>query len=402
MTFLVFVVAMMMMLSIASSSSSSSCDESDQCTQPPGLTSPPAYLSATYTSARELFAAYEAYHREIVADPSRLATAPLVVFRVPGQGWANRLRTFASTYLFAVLSGRVFLVDWTNPVPLSTLIETVFPWDVALAQLSPAQLGHAHTYVCKGPYEGGGGKAKAWLLLEQQPLWSALAEHRVFVVTGYSAFTTAFHANPHVRTHMRLFDEECPLRTIFPYLVRPAPAVAAAMKPLADRMRANEVMALQLRLGSDTNYFQPGPVKGYVTPQVLAIYESNHAYDLWFDCAVQALRLDPKLLIFLATDNPAAVRRAKELFGANLLYYEAPIEHSGGIEKVKTESGQTKAMVDWFLLGEATVLYRTYWSTYGYTASLRTDVTTVSIPLQYTPKCTLPESFMPGEFTNHC
>lgn len=362
----------------------------------------PAYLDATYRSAGELFAAYESYHRSIVSDASRLATAPLVVFRVPGQGWANRLRTFASTFLFAVLSGRVFLVEWNSPVPLSTLIETAFPWDVSLAGLNLQQISAAHTYICKGPYEGGGGKASNWLMLEQQKLWTALPQHRVFVISGYSAFTTAFHANPHARVHMRLFDDECPLRNIFPYLVRPAPAVAAAMAPLAERMRANEVMALQLRLGSDTNYFQPGPLKNHITPKVLAIYESAHAYDLWYDCALQALRLDPKLLIFLATDNPAAVARAKELFGDSLLYYEAPIEHSGGIEKIKTESGQTKAMVDWFLLGEATVLYRTYWSTYGYTASLRTDVTTVTIPIQYTPKCTLPESFLPGEFTNHC
>jgi hypothetical protein len=394
----VFVCLLFASSSCAASSAESVCDAvSGMCSL-----RAPAYLSASYASAQELFDAYEAYHRAVLADGELLARVPLVVFRVPGQGWANRLRTFASTYLFAVLSGRVFLVDWNHPVPLERLIETVFPWSASLAGLTHVDLHRAHTYTCKGPYEGSGGKASSWLMLEQQPLWSVLPEHRIFGVSGYSAFTTAFHANPHAKPLMRLFDAECPLRDIFPYLVRPAPAVAAAMQPLLARMRSADVVALQMRLGSATNYFEAGPVKSYLTDDLLAKYKSDTAYELWFDCAFKAVRADPALLVFLATDNPAAVTRAKELFGANLLYYEAPIEHSGGIEKVKTDDGQTKAMVDWFLLGEASVLYRTYWSTYGYTASLRTGVTTVTIPLEYSPTCALPTKFLPGEFTNHC
>jgi hypothetical protein len=377
---------------------SSECDSTGRCT----LQAPSYLTDRTYASAQELFDAYEAYHRHIVSQPALLSRAPLVVFRVPGQGWANRLRTFASTYLFAVLSGRVFLVDWSHPVPLERLIEPAFPWSTALAGLTHVDIHKAYLYTCKGPYEGGGGKANNWLMLEQQPLWSVLPEHRIFAVSGYSAFTTAFHANPHVKSLMRLFDAECPLRDIFPYLVRPAPAVAAAMQPLLARMRSADVVALQMRLGSATNYFEPGPVKSYLTDELMAKYKSDTAYDLWFDCAVKAVRADPSLLVFVATDNPAAVAKAKELFGANLLYYEAPIEHTGGIEKVKTDDGQTKALVDWFLLGEASVLYRTYWSTYGYTASLRTGITTVTIPLEYSPTCALPEQFLPGEFTNHC
>lgn len=377
----------------------SSC-ESGQCSSGGG-DARPEYLQRAYASADELFGAYEAYHRAIVSDAARLKAAQLVVFRVPGQGWANRLRTFASTYLFAVLSGRVLLVDWSNPVPLERLVVEVFPWNVALAGLSAAELHAAHLWVCKGPYEGS-GKVETWKMLEQQPLWSVLAAHRIVVVTGYSAFTTAFHANAHAAPLMRLFDAECPLRNVFPYLVRPAAHVAAAMQPLLDRMRSADTLALQMRLGSATNYFEPGPVKSYLSDELFAKYKSSTAYDLWYDCAFKAVRADPSLLVFVATDNPAAVERAKQLFGANLLYYEAPIEHTGGIEKVKTDGGQTKAMVDWFLLGEASVLYRTYWSTYGYTASLRTGVTTVTIPLEYSPTCELPSKFLPGEFTNHC
>jgi hypothetical protein len=41
----------------------------------------------------------------------------------------DRLRTFGSAYLLAVLSGRIFVVDWNHPQRLDTLIQTIFPWE---------------------------------------------------------------------------------------------------------------------------------------------------------------------------------------------------------------------------------------------------------------------------------
>lgn len=58
-----------------------------------------------------------------------------MLFRVPGQGWANRLRTFASAYLLAVLSGRLFLVDWSYPRRWDVLLSAPFAWDWSLAGL---------------------------------------------------------------------------------------------------------------------------------------------------------------------------------------------------------------------------------------------------------------------------
>jgi hypothetical protein len=53
----------------------------------------------------------------------------------------------------------------------------------------------------------------------------------------------------------------------------------------------------------------------------------------------------------------------------------------------KSVEGQLKVMIDWMLLGECDILYRTWWSTFGYTASLRGDVTTQVIPHQYNKEC---------------
>lgn len=85
---------------------------------------------------------------------------------------------------------------------------------------------------------------------------------------------------------MALFDDECPLRDVVPYLIRPSKAVAALLKvfvslfrlcfnvscylcavcswcpqPLLEQTRNRELIALQMRLGTPDNYFEPGPIK---------------------------------------------------------------------------------------------------------------------------------------------
>ena len=194
--------------------------------------------------------------------------------------------------------------------------------------------------------------------------WLAWPEDRIVTLTGYSAFSAAFLSNPHVKEFVaRLFDNECPLRDILPYLIVPASAVRTVLEPLQARVRAHETIALQIRVGSDTNYFTAGPWRDKVSADVAQRYEQagTAAAGLWFDCALAALKDDAATLIYLATDNPAVRQQARALFGQNLVESSGPIEHSGYIENTKTLDGQIKVLVDWWLIGEASVLYRTWW-----------------------------------------
>jgi hypothetical protein len=75
----------------------------------------------------------------------------------------------------------------------------------------------------------------------------AVMRARIIAVTGYSSFSIAFVQNARYASVMRLFDAECPLRDIVPYLVRPSPAVATPLNALRKRVSARELIALQAR-----------------------------------------------------------------------------------------------------------------------------------------------------------
>jgi len=353
----------------------------------------------SFDTPEELLLLYEEYHRKVFKLAPK--QGEFVWFRVPGQGWANRLRTFASAYLMAVLSGRIFIVEWKHPQPLENFVKQIFPWDYTTLGLNKQNdyRSDSKFIVSKGPYEGGGKKVDWWQKLESSNITTAFNE-KILILSGYSAFSSAFLENKLYAKQMALFDSQCPLRDIVPYLIQPSNKVEQEMKPLLDKISNKEVIGLQMRLGTKENYFMPGPLNK-LDPELKKIYEGPEAYTLWFKCALVAIKEDPNVLIYLATDNPEVLSHARVVFGENLVYYEGPIEHSGGIQPEKTDLGQIKVMVDWFMLGEVTVLYRTFWSTFGYTSTLRTSPTTVTIPMQYSETCELP-NFNMMEYTNHC
>ena len=111
----------------------------------------PMYLreSDALRTPADLFARYAALH---AATDVRTPSTRVLVFRAPGQGWANRIRTLASAYLFAVLSGRVLAVDWLRPVSLAELVDSPIDWYTPLANLAPAERRDAPLVVCDGPY----------------------------------------------------------------------------------------------------------------------------------------------------------------------------------------------------------------------------------------------------------
>lgn len=181
------------------------------------------------------------------------------------------LRTFASAFLLAILSGRVFVVDWRQPVHLNVLVDAPFDWDYAhfglASHLHPDVLS-AHLIVSKGPYDKGpkdpvSGKVIDWATFESGDLAKAYAAHRyrnhtatttrasapkphccflfrplthsknsIVKVTGYSAFSTAFVLNRRYKHILQLFDNECPLRDLVPYLIRPSIAVQEQLNPI--------------------------------------------------------------------------------------------------------------------------------------------------------------------------
>jgi hypothetical protein len=96
---------------------------------------------------------------------------------------------------------------------------------------------------------------------------------------------------------------------------------------------------VQIRVGTVENYFDPGPIKTLpaelreqyqvggvsVCMPVMHATQSASAFELWFRCAERAVRDDPSVLVYVATDSPAVLDAAKARFGDNLVYYNGQL-----------------------------------------------------------------------------
>jgi hypothetical protein len=57
--------------------------------------------------------------------------------------------------LLAVLSGRLFVLEWTHPRHWSSIIDAPFEWDYTALALTGVDLSSARLIVSKGAYDSG-------------------------------------------------------------------------------------------------------------------------------------------------------------------------------------------------------------------------------------------------------
>lgn len=76
---------------------------------------------ARYESSADALSAYAAFHATKASD----ADAKSLVFTPNQYGLGNRLRAMKSALLVAMLTGRVFRVNWHEPFPLHSLVDPV-------------------------------------------------------------------------------------------------------------------------------------------------------------------------------------------------------------------------------------------------------------------------------------
>ena len=81
-----------------------------------------AFDATRYLSAASMMDAYAAYHAYSLSPESAGVPLRTLVY-VPNQyGLGNRLRAMKSALLIAMLTGRVFFVDWEEPYPVHMLL----------------------------------------------------------------------------------------------------------------------------------------------------------------------------------------------------------------------------------------------------------------------------------------
>jgi hypothetical protein len=301
-----------------------------------------------------------------------------------------------------------------------------------LARLSSYRAARQLSVVCKGRFGPAGSRPKLpGVIVDETDVSLAEAIRRfapkgVLHITGYVAFAHDLLGRlvQEGSPLAPLFSAACPLRDVYLPLLRPQPRLEEAVDSMLDRFAAaTMVVGLQVRVGSGVNFFVPGSTRA-VLPSASEAYQSADPVQvatLFSACARSVLAEEPEAVFFVATDNDAVEAKLREDLGDDrlLVLSLGKREHSGGIgREEQTDDGQLRAMADFYLLGETDAIYRTYWSTFGFTAAARTSVPDVSVPAAVTGgtdaatwTCALPAapstpsprpSATTIEFTNHC
>ena len=315
--------------------------------------------------AEDMFNQYvERHKRAFLALRDRREDPDSLRFVVvgPGSGFGNRQMVIVSAYLYALLSGRVLLVDWVSSTGQAF-------GDVGELYENPDGLNLSYGSARRlWPTWSGWGN-HSMLLFDNTHYYSAewsvdeLAcrdvrkehEHdRVVSILTDQYLASFLMTNPHYKGIIaRLGDGGDLYGSLFRKLMRPVPYIRNIVnKFVAKKFKGYYIIGIQARYG----------VGQFFLKEDLA--------EFWH-CARAMARQRPlsqqnKIRFFLATDDPKIIRTAKRALGRLLVYYKTPRGND-----LEGKVGWYGAAVDNFLLSECDDLIITSTSTFGYVAAAR-------------------------------
>jgi hypothetical protein len=340
-------------------------------------------------------AGYVQAHQELDLDGSELPKDSRWLIYTPGAvGWGNRLQGLYLSVAISLVTNRTLLVDWTSPVRLQELVSLKTHIPLILPE-------HLRPSLKKLPSRN----VDAWLhpnsyknfpidILQGEDItkWEETVVH----FSAGEDWLNHLLQNPHLRDDIqRVFgtypEHEWSAKSLQLVahelldfvLLELSPAARSlfqrsAMAPLFDQ--ASSLIGIQIRIGTNNTSFEPFVDIGKDVPK-------------FWQCADSVLRSKPSSKVFLATDSAEVKELARKRFGERLLFFEGPIVHSGN-EQLTDEKGQDrsidgllKVVVDWWLLGETQILFRSRQSTFGRTAAIRRPTPSLVLPSQFTEGC---------------
>lgn len=333
---------------------------------------------------------YIQLHKKIM-DPLEQSVPKryVVLDEEPEQGLGNRFQVIVSTFLFALLTNRAFLVNWPKLEPkkhwnneeivgmpsLSELLQNPsFEWDFS-------KFAHLDIFQCQNrtDYEFPFGKGKnTWFQccngkeFAEENGWES-NEEGCFNITRMRGIEPAFQCsnfdqhftssviyfktwdyfvphillNPFYRAEMMLIFEENGTDVFHPlsnFLLRPIPSIQTRIDSFKKLYFGNYTLGLQIRR--------------------VGINKLNSTQeDLFIHCAAQveeSMEFLPSFKVrwFLATDNYKTRKRLKSMFGEKLIFQEAVIARND------TES-VIAGLIDMWLLSECEDIMVSAASTYG-------------------------------------
>lgn len=307
----------------------------------------------------------------------------------------------------ALLTNRTLLVDWTSPVPLTSLVSLNPSLNLLLDPHTASQISQLRSINANAwDHHKGYSHFPEDVLKNQDILstWNAPVVH----FSAGEDWLSHLLQNVHLKDDiMRVFGTH-PARQwsernlqllaheLLSFLiVDMSPAAQSYLsrssiynsfygeKGFSSPESLPNIIGIQIRIGTNNTSFEP-------------FVDLEKDVPKFWTCADNILKSKPNSKIFLATDSADVKHMALERFErGTVLFFEGPIVHSGNEQltdehgKGRSLDGLLKVVVDWWLLGESQYMFRSRQSTFGRSAAIRRPTASMVLPSQFEDGCPL-------------
>lgn len=311
----------------------------------------------------QVFADYIAFHREMMARPTE--DQRILIYHTPDEGLGNRLEGLVSAFALSVVTKRAFLVDWRSTPKCGARLwdlfeEPGFPWIVRWEKLNE-HIGHKEGYYyayCRAcPIRTRQPDLTVtWEKILCQPGAGFDETARIIDVRSTQWFAPIMAMNPHLKAVLCEHFGADIYGNIAPFLLK----LNSQLQGRLDDFKK----ATQWRL--------PGGVAEEVVSLQIRRLEGNGVSEdftsIFLRCAAAIGEGGKTRKFFLATDHIPTRHKFKQLLGDRLLNVDSEFDRSSVM-------GIQDAVLEMYLLGEATEMVMSPYSTYGDVAHARTKLT---------------------------
>jgi Xyloglucan fucosyltransferase len=325
-------------------------------------------LQLPYSCPKVIAQQYSKFHRQAISmlETSRDNVSKFkYVIVSPYEGLGNRIREVVASYVLALLTGRVLLVDWHE----EDFVGTDYFANGELQIMKPelVRIVRKHT---KCPALENPMMAKMDMFLK--PLSYHLGKGTIFESCVYLHVTYPFAQeflllnsyHGYVVRHLLTVEG---YQTMYAALFTLNNRIWSIVTPLQERIRrADYAIGIQVRTGdvdrADSSFSSRAPLRLYKDVVECARIIKNEADERGIS-----------MVAFVTTDSEWIISELQDALQDAFIYFDSRIGH---VKKFGTNQNAviSKAIVDWWLLGEVDEALASYRSSFAYTAVQRTGV----------------------------
>jgi hypothetical protein len=263
------------------------------------------------------------------------------IFKCAPSGWGNRLRDLISSFHFAVIAKRAFIIDCNNPSPLDRfLAPRNIKWNYKVNQTGLTVKR---------------GRRVILNDIKDTKILQTMLNYSVEYGPGLIGNKHQFLAD-HVKYDLPVWPNlDQMMGCSFYYLFKKSDMLQEHLDKWKEKLGFNQniVLGIHIRHGDSVFHHNRGDSR-----------MSMKDVDFSFDCAKQVQEKveekynTTKVIWFLAADSQKTKDYAKQKHGDKVRVIEGPIEHVGHPTRGNEDAGHLSMFLDYFLLQESD--YRLY------------------------------------------